>query len=217
MAILKIARMGHPVLRRPAEAVSDLDAPDLQRLIEDMVETMRDAEGAGLAAPQVHRSLRLIVFAVGPNRLRGEEVESDSAADAESGAGAGVPLTVLINPDYAPLDEEKDEAWEACLSIPGLAGRVPRYRHIRYWGTAPDGSTVEREAKGFHARVVQHECDHLDGVLLTQRMADMSTLIFTSEMNRFLEGEAEAQASDFRHVPESNPGDSHGESGTNAA
>lgn len=203
MAILKIARMGHPVLSRPAEAISDLGAPELRRLIADMVETMRDAEGAGLAAPQVHRSLRLIVFAVGATRLRGEDGEGEAATAADE--SAEVPLTVLINPDYAPIDEEKEEAWEACLSIPGLAGRVPRYRRIRYWGTAPDGGTVEREASGFHARVVQHECDHLDGVLLTQRMADMSTLIFTSEMNRFLEGEAEAQASGFRPSGESGP------------
>jgi peptide deformylase len=192
MAILKIARMGHPVLGRPAAAVEDPRDPALRQLADDMIATMRDAEGTGLAAPQVHQSKRLLVFFVDAGRAR---AHAHGGGPDDEVQGEGAPLTVLVNPDYEALSEEKDEAWEACLSIPGLAGRVPRYRHIRYWGTDLDGNAIEREATGFHARVVQHECDHLDGVLFPQRMTDMSTLIFTSEMDRYAEGEARTAAS----------------------
>ncbi|RDD61765.1 peptide deformylase [Ferruginivarius sediminum] len=192
MAILKIARMGHPVLGRPAAAVEDPRDPALRQLADDMIATMRDAEGTGLAAPQVHQSKRLLVFFVDAGRAR---AHAHGGGPDDEGKGEGAPLTVLVNPDYEALSEEKDESWEACLSIPGLAGRVPRYWHIRYWGTDLEGNAIEREATGFHARVVQHECDHLDGVLFPQRMTDMSTLIFTSEMDRYAEGEARAAAS----------------------
>lgn len=192
MAILKIARMGHPVLGRPAEAVEDPKDAELRRLVADMRETMLDAEGTGLAAPQVHVGKRLIVFYVDAGRARGHDRGVAMAAGETPGGPAdagdarddGVPFTVLANPEYEPLSEDKDEAWEACLSIPGLAGCVPRYRHIRYWGYDLDGNRLEREATGFHARVVQHECDHLDGVLFPQRMTDIGTLMFTSELNR---------------------------------
>ncbi len=171
MALLKIARMGHPVLRQPAEMVHDPLAPEIQGLVADMVETMEDAGGVGLAAPQVHESRRVLVFRVPAGR----------AETAESGE---VPVTVLINPGFEPTDPRQDADWEGCLSIPGLVGKVPRYRRIRYWGVGLDGATIVREAAGFHARVVQHEIDHLDGVLYPERMADLATLAFTSEISR---------------------------------
>ena len=152
MAILKIARMGNPVLRRRADPVADPAAPAIRTLVEDMLETMEDASGAGLAAPQVHVPLRVVIFHV------------PEARAARSGEQP-VPLTVLINPEIEPLAEDRAEGWEACLSVPGLVGAVPRFTHIRYRGVGPDGARIEREARGFHARVVQHECDHLDGIL----------------------------------------------------
>ena len=175
MSILKIARMGHPVLKQVAEAVADPASPEVRRLIVDMLETMEDAGGTGLAAPQVHVPKRIVTFYVSGARARHED-----GAPEETEA---VPLTVLINPVLEPLGEEQAVGWEACLSMPGLAGQVPRYTAIRYRGLTPKGEAVEREARGFHARVVQHECDHLDGILYPQRMTDLSTLVFTSEMN----------------------------------
>jgi len=175
MAILKIARMGHPVLRRPAQPVEDPTAPEVRRLVADMLETMEDAGGTGLAAPQVHVPLRLVIFFVAADRSSREEEEGDNLE---------VPLTVLINPKLEPLGDEKVEGIEACLSVPGLAGRVLRFRAIRYSGLDLEGNRIEREAEGFHARVVQHECDHLDGILYPQRMTDLSTLAFTTEFGK---------------------------------
>ena len=183
MAILKIARMGHPVLGRPADPVADPGAPEIRRLVQDMVETMRDADGTGLAAPQVHVPKRVVVFTVAAER--GGSKEDAEASDAE--VQGGVPLTVLINPQITPLDERMNPGWEACLSVPGLAGQVPRYTAIRYAGYGLDGREIIREASGFHARVVQHECDHLDGILYPQRMTDLSTLVFTTEMKHLVE------------------------------
>lgn len=177
MALLKIARMGHPVLRTPAAPVEDIAAPELQRLITDMIETMDDAGGVGLAAPQVHVPSRLIVFRVPAAR--------DDAEDAEEGAPEGV--TVLINPEIEPLGDEQQLGLEGCLSIPGLRGLVPRYRRIRYSGLDAKGSPVSRIAAGFHARVVQHEMDHLDGVLYLDRMEDLADLAFESELHHLLE------------------------------
>ncbi len=177
MAILKIARMGHPVLSRPAEPVADPSALEVRRLIADMLETMEDAHGTGLAAPQVHVPLRIVLFFVSGERAA-EEDETEDSDELED-----VPLTVLINPEIEPLDSAKTLGWEACLSVPGLVGEVPRYSAVRYSGLAPDGDEVVREAQGFHARVVQHEFDHLDGILFPQRMTDLSRLVFTSEMH----------------------------------
>ena len=181
MAILKIARMGHPVLSRPALPVADSTAPVIARLIEDMMETLEDANGAGLAAPQVHVPLRLVLFRVPPGRGTAEEESTDGepapSPDLES-------PTVLINPVIEPIGECMVEDLEACLSLPGLAGIVPRYDHIRYRWTDTEGQNHECEARGFHARVVQHECDHLDGILYPMRMTDLSTLSFTSELGR---------------------------------
>ena len=193
MAILKIARMGHPVLGRPADPVADPTAPAVRQLVEDMVETMRDADGTGLAAPQVHVPKRVVVFFVAAERAARDD---DSAEDAENASddaadedSRGVPLTVLINPVIEPLTETRQLGWEACLSVPELAGQVPRYTAIRYRGFGLNGKEIVREAQGFHARVVQHECDHLDGILYPQRMTDMSRLIFASEMKYRVEAD----------------------------
>lgn len=181
MALLKIARMGHPVLRQAADIVRDPEAPEVQRLIANMIETMQDAEGVGLAAPQVYEPRRIVIFRIPGWRQTAEERRGETAGEGE---GGGVPLTVLINPQFEPLDPRQEDDWEGCLSIPGLTGRVPRYRHIRYWGLRPDGRMMCREAKGFHARVVQHELDHLDGVLYPERMTDLATFAFSSELKR---------------------------------
>lgn len=173
MAILKIARMGHPVLARRADTVEDVKIAEIQRLIDDMIDTMRDAGGAGLAAPQVHVPLRLVIFHAPSARIEGE----------------AVPLTVLANPEIEPLDADLQVGYEGCLSLPGLTGAVPRWRRIRYAGLDRDGCRVERVAEGFHARVVQHECDHLDGVLYPQRMPDLSRFGFVEEMRRRMEEE----------------------------
>ena len=187
MAILKIARMGHPVLRHPASPVPDPTAPEIERLIEDMVDTLEDANGAGLAAPQVHVPLRLVLFRVSPDRDPAEE--DDDGSEAETPSALESP-TVLINPEIEPLGERMAEDLEACLSLPGLAGIVPRHDHIGYRWTDTQGRAHEREAQGFLARVVQHECDHLDGVLYPMRMTDLSTLVFTSELGRSRPAEA---------------------------
>lgn len=178
MAILKIARMGHPVLRQPAEPVTDPAAPDIARLIADMLETMVDTGGVGLAAPQVHASRRIVIFHVPKSRA------ADPHAALNSPDGP-VGLTILINPHIEPLDTAMVAGWEACLSVPGLSGEVPRYRRIRYRGVDPSGQSIERIAEGFHARVVQHECDHLDGILYPQRMKDMRNLAFVDELRRY--------------------------------
>ncbi|MET1025840.1 MAG: peptide deformylase, partial [Dongiaceae bacterium] len=152
-----------------------VNSPEIQRLIQDMLDTLTDIGGAGLAAPQVHVPLRLVIFHVPEAR----------AAREEGGTGGGaVPMTILINPEIEPLGADMAPGLEACLSVPGLAGMVPRYTHIRYRGLDAEGQAIDREARGFHARVVQHECDHLDGVLYPMRMADLSTLTFVEEMRR---------------------------------
>jgi peptide deformylase len=173
MAILKIARMGHPVLRAPAAPVADPGAPEVRRLVADMIETLEDIGGAGLAAPQVHVGQRVVIFRVSPERVSGR------AADAPA------PLTVLINPVIEPLDDGMELGWEGCLSVPGLRGAVPRRARIRYRATAPDGEAIDRVVEGYHARVVQHECDHLDGILYLQRMTDHRLLSFVEEWQRY--------------------------------
>jgi peptide deformylase len=172
MAILKIARMGHPVLRRRADEVADPTAPEIRRLVADMEETMIDAEGAGLAAPQVHVPLRVVIFVVPAHRAK------DDALPPPEG------LTALVNPVIEPAGDEVATAFEGCLSVPGMTGAVPRWTRIRYRGVTPAGELVAREADGFHARVVQHECDHLDGVLYPQRIEDFSTFGFAEEIAR---------------------------------
>jgi peptide deformylase len=184
MAILKIARMGHPVLKRRADPVEDPTSPEIARLIKDMEETLADVGGVGLAAPQVHVPLRVVIFHVPKARMEAEAGEGE-------GPVAGVPLTHLINPVIEPQTDEQEEGIEACLSVPGLAGSVPRFKAVRYRGVSPSGEPIDRLAKGFHARVVQHECDHLDGVLYPMRMTDLAKLSFVEELKRFAGEEAE--------------------------
>ncbi len=178
MAILKIARMGHPVLKGRAETVADPTAPEIGRLVAHMIETMEDADGAGLAAPQVHAPLRVVIFYVPPARDLPDRY-GEAGLDEET---ENVPLTVLINPEIEILGDETNDAFEGCLSLPGFVGKVSRFSHILYRGTTPSGEMIEREAEGFHARVVQHECDHLDGILYPQRITDMSTFGYLEEM-----------------------------------
>jgi len=173
MAILKIARMGHPVLRRIADPVDDPTAPEIRRLVDDMVDTLVDVGGSGLAAPQVHVPLRVMIF-----RVRAERVTGDPEDTA-------LAMTALVNPAIEPLGEETAPRWEACLSVPGLQGAVPRWRRIRYRGLGLDGKPVERVASGYHAGLVQHEFDHLDGVLYPMRMTDFALFGFTEEMTRY--------------------------------
>jgi peptide deformylase len=173
MAILKIARMGHPVLREKASAVADPGAPDIRALVADMIETMHDAIGTGLAAPQVHVPKRVVVFEVSDARLTGRPLDRPQ------------DLTVLINPVIEPLTTEIELGWEGCLSVPGLKGAVPRFTRIRYRGVGLGGAPIDRTVEGFHARVVQHECDHLDGILYPQRMTDLRLLTYLEEGMRF--------------------------------
>jgi peptide deformylase len=147
-----------------------------------MIDTLGDIGGAGLAAPQVHVPFRVVIFHVPAKRIQMEDGDPDAV---------GIPLTALINPVIEPLSDEENDGIEACLSVPGLAGMVPRWSHIRYSALAPSGETIETEAKGFHARVVQHECDHLDGILYPMRMRDMTSLAYVEELRRFSGKEAE--------------------------
>ncbi|MBB2157154.1 peptide deformylase [Gluconacetobacter diazotrophicus] len=172
MTLLKIARMGHPVLLRRADEVADPAAPDIARLIDDMIETMEDARGAGLAAPQVHVSLRLFVYRV----------------PAERSAGGDDPpreTSVLINPVLSPVDDEMALRPEGCLSIPGLRGMVPRHVRIAYSGLDRAGQAVQGVASGFLANVLQHEYDHLDGILYPMRMTDLGQMGFDEEIGRY--------------------------------
>jgi peptide deformylase len=182
MAILKIARMGHPVLLRRADPVPDPTAPEIRRLIADMIETMEDAGGAGLAAPQVHVPLRLFIYRVPPHRASGETDDEPVGTQA------------LINPIVMLLGEDIRQRWEGCLSIPGLRAAVPRHWRIRYAGVDAEGRPVSREASGFHANVVQHEYDHLDGILYPMRVTDFSTFGFTEELDRVAQATALAEA-----------------------
>ena len=182
MAILKIARMGHPVLTHVCESVPDPGAPEIRRLVADMIETMEDAPGVGLAAPQVHMPLRLFVFRIPGDRTAG------GPDDQPVGA------SVLINPTVELLGDERVLGWEGCLSIPGLRAAIPRARRIRYRGVDCDGNPVEYEASDFHARVVQHEYDHLDGILYTMRVTDFRLFGFNEELTRAATAAAAAQA-----------------------
>ncbi len=171
MALLKIARMGHEILLRRADPVADPTAPSIRQLVADMIQTMEDAGGVGLAAPQVHVPLRLFVFSVPEHR-------------AEDGADQARPVGCLINPVLTPLDDEIAVYQEGCLSIPGLAGAVPRHRRVRFEGVDENGGTVGGDADGFLAVVLQHEYDHLDGILYPMRMTDLSRFGFTDELSR---------------------------------
>ena len=166
MTIREILKMGDPRLLRVAQPVQAFGTPELQRLIDDMFETMHAANGAGLAAPQIGVDQQLVIFGFKRN---------ERYPDAPP-----VPETVLINPTITPLDDAEEEGWEGCLSVPGLRGVVPRWARIRYTGFDPTGAPIDRVADGFHARVVQHECDHLMGMLYPMRVRDFSRFGFTS-------------------------------------
>ncbi len=186
MAVLKIARMGHPILKQRAEPVSDPKSYEIQRLILDMLETLEDSGGIGLAAPQVYQSKRVVIYSVPVERMKMEKMnKKEDIIENNDGKTLGIPLTILINPLIEPLGEEQELGPEACLSVPGLMGEVPRWQRIRLRALDAEGRKFERIAEGFHARVLQHECDHLDGILYPQRMVDLSKLSFVEETRRF--------------------------------
>jgi peptide deformylase len=166
MTVRDILKMGDPRLLRVAQPVREFATPQLRALIADMEDTMRAANGAGLAAPQIGVDLQLVIF--------GTDAPNPRYPDAPP-----VPRTVLLNPVITPLDDEEEEGWEGCLSVPGLRAVVPRWRRIRYTGCDENGGPIDREAEGFHARVVQHECDHLVGKLYPMRVRDFSRFGFT--------------------------------------
>ena len=166
--IREVLRMGDPRLLGRAREVERFGTPELQALITDMRDTMAHLDGAGLAAPQIGVPLRVVIFGVSAN---------PRYPDAES-----VPDTVLINPLIEPLDDSMDDAWEGCLSVPGMRGLVPRYRRIRYRGVDEHGVAIDRTVQDFHARVVQHECDHLDGVLYPMRIANLRNFGFSAAL-----------------------------------
>ena len=170
MAILKIARMGHPVLLQKAAAVPDPTAPEIRRLVADMFETLDDIQGAGLAAPQIHIPLRLFIFRVSSLRAGGDKDDRPIAN------------TTVINPTLTFIGPERQIGWEGCLSIPGLRAAVPRAWRIRYDGVDTDGNPVGAEVTGAHAAIVQHEYDHLDGILYPMRMQDFSLFGFNEDL-----------------------------------
>ncbi|HET7699218.1 MAG TPA: peptide deformylase [Vicinamibacterales bacterium] len=177
MSILKVARMGHPVLRARAKPLdpSEIKQPRIQQLIDDMFETMQEYQGVGLAAPQVHEGVRLFVAGFAPRRNDDDEDDEDS----------GVPLMALINPEISVVGREIAEDWEGCLSIPDVRGRVPRAQEISVKAYDRKGRRLQMNARGFTARVIQHETDHLDGVLFLDRMESLDTLTFLDEFSRY--------------------------------
>lgn len=168
MTVKTVLRIGHPVLRRVAEPVAQFSTVELDSLITDMLDTMQAMNGAGIAAPQVGTASRVIIFGIDKNP-RYPQAEP-------------VPLTILVNPEIEVVDHTRVDGWEGCLSVPGMRGWVPRFRAIRYVGFNARGEQVERIAEDFHARVVQHELDHLDGILYPQRIADMSRFGYIEEL-----------------------------------
>ncbi len=183
MAILKIARMGHPVLHGVAEKVDDPTDPEIAVLVEDMIDTLEDARGIGLAAPQVHVPKRVVIFFVPLGRGR---VQDEGESDYDEEDESMEELTVMINPEIEPIDDAVEVDWEACLSVPDLMGAVSRHARIRYRWSDLHGESHERNASGFHARAVQHECDHLDGMLYPMRMPDLKFLGFAQETEQNL-------------------------------
>ena len=173
MSILKVTRLGNPVLRRIAEEIppGQIGSPELQKLIDDMIETMREYDGVGLAAAQVHEAKQITVLEVADNPRYPQKPR--------------VPLSVLINPNMTPLSDEMEEDWEGCLSISELRGRVPRYKSIQVKALDRNGKELDFTATGFHARVIQHESDHLNGKVFLDRMADLSTLTYLQEFARY--------------------------------
>jgi peptide deformylase len=182
MSILKVARMGHPVLRARAKPLdpAEIKSPRVQQLIDDMFETMQEYQGVGLAAPQVHESLRLFVAGFAPSVHDGDDDEDDEEDEADR-----VPLMALINPEIAVLGDDTADDWEGCLSIPDIRGRVTRAREIKVKAYDRRGRRIEITARNFTARVIQHENDHLDGVLFFDRMKSLETLTFLDEYGKY--------------------------------
>ncbi|MFT8467736.1 peptide deformylase [Acetobacter syzygii] len=172
MSVLAIARMGHPILLQRAVEVEDVNAPQIRLLLQNMRETLTESGGVGLAAPQVYVSLRMFLYSVPPVRSEGEEDPPR-------------PVQALINPELEPVGSDTVPRLEGCLSIPGLRGEVPRYRQVRYKGWNEHGVWVEGVASGFCANVMQHEMDHLDGILYPMRMTDMARFGFEAEIGRY--------------------------------
>jgi peptide deformylase len=177
MAVRPVLKMGDPRLLEVARPVEKFDTPELAALIADMQDTMKALDGAGLAAPQIGVGLQVVIFGV---------PENPRYPDAEV-----VPETILINPTLTAIDEEMEEAWEGCLSVPGMRGVVPRYARLRYAGVDQSGAAIDRTVSGFHARVVQHECDHLIGVLYPMRIRDLSRFGYTEVLFPELAGEGD--------------------------
>ena len=165
MAIKPVLKMGEPILLEVAKPVDQFDTPELHALIQDMQDTMAHLNGAGLAAPQIGVSLQVVIFGFEKNQRY---------PDADE-----VPFTVLMNPQLTPLSDEQEDGWEGCLSVPGMRGMVPRYTELRYQGVDQYGTAIDRTVSGFHARVVQHECDHLQGILYPMRIKDFRLFGFT--------------------------------------
>lgn len=175
MAVKSILRMGDPRLLEKAQPVTNISDPAIRNLIQDMFDTMEAAGGVGLAAPQIGVGLKVVIFGLD---------KSERYPDAPP-----VPQTILINPVITPLSDEEELGWEGCLSVPGLRGEVPRFKQIRYQGINETGREIDRSVEGFHAQVVQHECDHLIGMLYPMRMRDMSRFGFTDVLFPELQGD----------------------------
>jgi len=171
MSILKIARLGHPILQKKTSIVKRIPSPTINKLIQDMTETMLDAKGIGLAAPQVHISKQVIIFRI----PKSEEEEENNT----------IEITALINPKISKISEETDTQWEGCLSIPGMTGLVKRYSKINYEGFDMKGNLIKKEAEGLHARIVQHELDHLKGILYINRLVDNRAFGFVNEIEEY--------------------------------
>jgi peptide deformylase len=175
MAQREILKMGDPRLLRTAQQVKAFDTPELHALVQDLFDTLKAVNGAGLAAPQIGVDLQVVIFGSG-------------AVNPRYPQAPVVPPTVLINPTITPLSDDMEEGWEGCLSVPGLRGVVPRHAHVRYQGWDAQGAPIDRTVSGFHARVVQHECDHLFGKLYPMRITDFSRFGFTDVLFPELEG-----------------------------
>ena len=169
MAIKQILRIGNPILRQATESITAFDTPDLHNLIQDMKDTMEANNGAGLAAIQIGITKQVMIFGIEKNP-RYSDVET-------------IPSTTIINPKYEVLNKEKEDGWEGCLSVPGMRGLVPRYKHIRYYGFDEFGAVIEREVTNFHARVFQHEFDHLEGVLYPDKIEKKNCFGFIEELD----------------------------------
>jgi peptide deformylase len=168
MPVRPLLRIGHPLLLQSASAVTEFNTPELDALVQDMLDTMAEADGAGLAANQIGELKRVVVFGFNQNpRYPNRDP---------------LPMMILVNPEILPVGDQMEEDWEGCLSVPGMRGWVPRYQRIQYRAFDPEGHLIEREVEGFHARVVQHECDHLDGVLYPQRIKDLTKFGYEEEL-----------------------------------